>query len=143
MKKCTTCLEEKSLADFQVRRASPDGLTHSCKSCLRLRDALRYEKEKPKRLAAMKRYQKSEGGKLAHQQANKRWQELQPLRKAAAIILNNAIKYKKIIKPDLCQVPDCTETKLEGHHPDYGQPLSVVWLCNKHHRECHKIAKTF
>ena len=71
---------------------------------------------------------------IALQQANKRWQELQPLRKAATVILNNAIKYKKIIKPKLCQAHDCTETKVEGHHPDYGHPLSVVWLCNKHHR---------
>lgn len=26
---------------------------------------------------------------------------------------------------------------------DYDRPLDVVWLCNKHHGECHKIAKTY
>ena len=141
MKKCTTCLDEKSLADFQVRRASPDGLTHSCKSCLRLRDLLRYEKEKPKRIEAMKRYQQSDRGKDSHTEAVKKWQEKHANRRAANVLLGNAIKYGRVIPFEFCQVFGCTETKVEGHHPDYGQPLSVVWLCNKHHRECHKTIK--
>lgn len=27
--------------------------------------------------------------------------------------------------------------KSEAHHPDYSNPLSVVWLCRKHHMEVH------
>ena len=25
------------------------------------------------------------------------------------------------------------------HHPDYSQPLLIVWLCSSHHREVHRI----
>jgi hypothetical protein len=25
------------------------------------------------------------------------------------------------------------------HHPDYGQPLKVVWLCRKHHLDWHRV----
>jgi hypothetical protein len=27
----------------------------------------------------------------------------------------------------------------EMHHPDYGQPLWVVWLCRAHHGELHRL----
>lgn len=28
-----------------------------------------------------------------------------------------------------------------GHHPDYSRPLDVVWLCDKHHKEVHAMAR--
>lgn len=28
-----------------------------------------------------------------------------------------------------------------GHHPDYNQPMKVVWLCRLHHKEAHKLMK--
>jgi len=34
-----------------------------------------------------------------------------------------------------CQ--DCGATHVEAHHPDYSLPLSVEWLCRKHHSERH------
>lgn len=32
---------------------------------------------------------------------------------------------------------ECGSLDVEGHHPDYSQPLSVVWLCKEHHQELH------
>jgi len=32
----------------------------------------------------------------------------------------------------------CGEEKVEAHHDDYAKPLSVMWLCKKHHVERHK-----
>jgi hypothetical protein len=37
-----------------------------------------------------------------------------------------------------CEIAGCKETKTEGHHPDYNEPLTVLWLCKKHHTEVHK-----
>jgi hypothetical protein len=34
-----------------------------------------------------------------------------------------------------CEV--CGNLNVEAHHPDYGFPLSVVWLCKAHHRAVH------
>lgn len=31
----------------------------------------------------------------------------------------------------------CGDVKSQAHHLDYRQPLSVKWLCFKHHREAH------
>jgi len=34
-----------------------------------------------------------------------------------------------------CEV--CGEENSEAHHLDYNDPLNVLWLCKKHHREWH------
>jgi hypothetical protein len=31
----------------------------------------------------------------------------------------------------------CAEQKAVGHHPDYSKPLSVTWLCHRHHLMQH------
>ncbi len=33
----------------------------------------------------------------------------------------------------------CGDEKSQRHHPDYSKPLEVVFLCDKHHKEEHKI----
>jgi len=35
----------------------------------------------------------------------------------------------------------CKEPKSEAHHPNYDEPLLVVWLCRPHHLELHKQLK--
>lgn len=35
----------------------------------------------------------------------------------------------------------CGETKVDGHHADYGKPLEVIWLCRRHHIEEHRRIK--
>jgi len=37
-----------------------------------------------------------------------------------------------------CEV--CGEHRVDAHHDDYGQPLSVRWLCRIHHRQVHSKA---
>ena len=36
MKKCGTCLEIRQLEDFAKRKASPSGLSYTCKFCMRI-----------------------------------------------------------------------------------------------------------
>ena len=50
--------------------------------------------------------------------------------------LLNVAKRKGVIIQKSCE--SCGDIKSEGHHTDYGQPLEVIWLCRKHHREWHK-----
>ncbi len=30
---------------------------------------------------------------------------------------------------------------IEMHHEDYDQPLDIIWLCRKHHKEFHTLKK--
>lgn len=48
--------------------------------------------------------------------------------------IQRAVREGKI-KPLPCKV--CGDTKVDGHHPDYSKPLSVIWLCRLHHKRLH------
>lgn len=137
MKKCSCCLEIRPLSEYQTRRASKDGLTASCRRCLDLRDADRYKKEKTIRSLRQKAYSQTAEGKSAHTRAISKWKDAQSSRRAANVILGNAVKYGKV-KKQPCWVCGCDA---EAHHPDYDRPLDVVWLCRLHHREAHDLLK--
>lgn len=38
-----------------------------------------------------------------------------------------------------CEV--CNDIKSVAHHPDYLEPLTILWLCRKHHAELHKYLR--
>jgi hypothetical protein len=135
MKTCSSCNEKKPESDFQVRKASKDGLTASCRQCLKKRDAKRYPKEREIRSLQRKVYMSTPEGKSSHKKAVKQWQEKNALRRAAHVIFGNALRKGKIVKQP-CFV--CGK-KAEAHHPDYGRPLDVVWLCTAHHKEVHMM----
>ena len=48
---------------------------------------------------------------------------------------------KKILIKGICEV--CGSTKrIHGHHPTYSDPLKVIWVCPKHHKEIHMSKET-
>jgi hypothetical protein len=52
--------------------------------------------------------------------------------------LARAVRLGQIVRPEVCAA--CSERprkKLDAHHPDYGKPLEVVWLCRRCHVEAH------
>jgi len=53
------------------------------------------------------------------------------------MLLGNAVRGKRVL-PMPCLV--CGKDA-EAHHPDYSQPLDVIWLCDTHHKEVHKMAR--
>jgi DNA-directed RNA polymerase subunit RPC12/RpoP len=59
-----------------------------------------------------------------------------PVETKAREKLSNAVRDKKIERPNRCQ--HCgKDTRLHGHHHDYSKPLSVIWLCVPCHRQIH------
>lgn len=61
-------------------------------------------------------------------------------RAKASLMLRTAVKRKEIEKWPTCAMPDCGNTNVQGHHPDYSRPLDVVWLCTTHHAQLHREA---
>lgn len=147
MKTCTRCGIEKNCTDFQVRKASRDGLTASCKECLS-----KYDKERannPKRVEARLLYASSERGRSVHAKNSRDWysrnKELAISLKDDWISRNRkkrkvhgltsyAIRIGFLVKSN-CEV--CGKKDVHAHHDDYDKPMDVRWLCAHHHMMWH------
>ena len=145
--RCKSCSHEKLLSDFYASNKS------RCKECVKesvnkyrqenlesIRTYDRMRGSMPHRIAARAEYQKTHAFSERHEAATKRWAEKHPKRRKASHIVSNAIRDGRLVRPPLCLVPDCNKSP-QAHHPDYDKPLSVVWLCSKHHAEAHKISR--
>ena len=77
--------------------------------------------------------------KIKHNRAVARYKKKYPERIKAKDKVNTEKRAGRM-KPGVCW---CGNTKTEAHHPDYNQPLEVIWLCKKHHKELHKRIKKF
>lgn len=150
MKVCRECKTEKPLSDFYKHSEMADGHLNKCVKCVKSRVAkhreanlekiLAYDKLRanlPHRVEARKEYKKTEQGKEAHRKGLKTYRERHPLRHAARIVVNNAVRDKRLDKQSECSVCKSTE-KIEGHHDDYTKPLDVRWLCGRCHKEWHR-----
>lgn len=58
-----------------------------------------------------------------------------PSRRKARRAVQSALEAGELIRPEHCEA--CGDpAQVEGHHPDYSQPLEVRWLCGN----CHNAA---
>lgn len=99
-------------------------------------DAKRFQ-EDPRVKARHKRYQNTDVGKQAMRKAKDKWINSNPDKRAAHIILGNAVRDGRKEKPKECEVCGATG-RIEGHHHDYALPLDVKWLCRQCHVNEHK-----
>jgi transposase-like protein len=74
--------------------------------------------------------------------AKTKWTEHNKEKRKIANAVNNAVRDKKLIKPNVCQECGKTNCRIEGHHDDYSKPLDVRWLCSACHRAWHKLNGT-
>ena len=150
MKVCRECKIEKPFFDFYKHSEMTDGYINKCIECVKLRIKKYREENLEKikaydkmranqshRVKARKEYAKTERGKEAKKRGLKNYQERYPLRYAARIIVNNAIRDKRLEKKFECSICKSTE-KIQGHHDDYTKPLEVRWLCQKCHSNWHR-----
>jgi hypothetical protein len=148
MKKCFKCGIKKRLSNFYRHPKMKDGHVNKCKECNK-RDVvnnrkkninyyLAYDKLRanlPHRVKLRNNYQKTEAGKISIKKSHKKWIENNPEKRAAHVLLNNALRSGKI-KKEKCK--KCGDEKSHGHHYDYCKPLNVMWLCRRCHDILHK-----
>lgn len=82
---------------------------------------------------AKRRYAESEHGKDARRESIRQYRALNPDVRRAHTAVERAVKSGDL-EPWPCEV--CGE-KGHAHHPHYGSPLLVVWLCPTHHKQAH------
>lgn len=130
-KACTCCGEFKSFDQYQKRKASKDGLTASCKACLKERDRIR--DKTPQRKAMKDSYAKGKGKDIATS-CKRRYIEKNKKARMVHVIAGNAIR-DGILKKKPCKY--CGSLNVHAHHCDYDRPLDVMWLCPIHHKQWH------
>lgn len=85
-----------------------------------------------------KKYKKlgifNRGNKTAQ---SRRYRKKYPQKVKAHRICEYARLKKILILPNKCQLCK-SQTKVEGHHRNYKQPLKVIWVCWKCHNKIHK-----
>ncbi|MCA9324646.1 hypothetical protein KDA23_01075 [Candidatus Saccharibacteria bacterium] len=134
MKKCFKCNIEKPLSEFYKHKEMADGHLNKCKDCARA-DTIRQRNEvKPEYYRAYdKTRARSEKRRIWRRKRLREDRAANPLANKARRAVAYALSVGKLVK----QPCYCGEDKVEAHHPDYNEPLTVVWLCNKHHKEIH------
>lgn len=153
MKTCFKCNTEKPLEDFYRHPQMKDGRVNKCKECNKADVAKNYRKtfpakqayereraKLPHRKRLVKEYRQTEAGKEATRRANSKYEKQNPIKRAAHIITGNAIRDGKLMR-EPCEV--CGAEKSEAHHDDYNYPMSVRWLCRKHHVAHHVAIGSF
>lgn len=139
MKTCFKCGVCQPLSNFYKHDRMADGHLNKCKTCTK-NDVHehRHGKGREKVLAYdRERANRPERAALRDRLASD-WRLDHPERRAAQVALGNAVRDGRVIPWPVCAMPDC-DKKPEAHHPDYGQPLQVVWLCRAHHMQAHAI----
>lgn len=133
-KKCSKCGVDKPLEEYYVANSKKGfGRRRECKSC-----HLLVRRTEEFRVGARKRLKKwkSKNPGAVYKSVRK-WRDENREKLRAHSLVNYALKVGKITKER------CVEcgSKAEAHHPDYGKPYEVIWLCRKHHSEKHLLLK--
>jgi hypothetical protein len=142
-KHCTICKEVKPLSDFNRRSLAADGHASGCRECVKATAQKWREANRDKIRASHREYSRSPSLKEAAKRRVPRYKDksyniYRPqknrLKRHAREVLNKAIRYGNIIRPDRCE--RCKKIcKPHGHHHDYSLPLKVEWLCSPCHGE--------
>lgn len=146
MKTCIICgkLKDDSLFYYQNKKD-----TGTCKDCYKERarkyraenieSCREYDRERGKteeRKARCRDYNKKNPDKI--REIKQAYLDRNPQKRKAHIASGNALRDGKI-KKEKCII--CGSFDVEKHHYDYSKPLNVIWLCDKHHKEHHKILR--
>lgn len=131
LRHCKSCKFVKDTSHFYESNPS------KCKDCVK-KAVAKYRKEN---IESVREYDRNRA-LLPHRIAKnveitREWRKNNPKRWKAHILLNNALR-AGIVQKLPCLI--CGE-KSEAHHPDYDQPLDVVWLCPAHHKQTHAMVR--
>jgi hypothetical protein len=146
---CKICGANSADVEFYAR------VTSRCKECHKVKvrenraekieyykayDAKRY-REDPRRREKNYAYAKTDAGRASHNAAHKRWMDRNAEKRACHVILGNAVRGGRIVKPDSCSMCGAGG-RIHGHHEDYTKPLDVVWVCPNCHAAIHAKDKS-
>lgn len=93
-----------------------------------------YRVNRERRLEVSKAYNRSESAKEMRRRVYEEMRERYPEKYAARQAVLVALRKGQLTRKP-CQ--SCGKERSQAHHPDYSQPLQVVWLCARCHAAVH------
>lgn len=149
-KYCPRCERTLSLSSFAKDRQRRDGLQAYCRECrsaisrhyVKVGRVAEYTKakfkdpaRKEKILVRARMARNSPAGKAAAQRRHQRYKRERPETLRAHRVVCKAVASGTLNKLPCAK---CGAARnVHAHHDDYSKPLSVIWLCPKHHKERH------
>ncbi len=121
-KRCGECRQVKPVSEFF--RHKRDGYQWKCKACHKVE---------------VKIYQQTPRAKRRYAEAQERYRRDPELKVRYQVGAFARRMTRGKIEEQPCAF--CQAQKSQRHHPDYSQPLLIVWLCASCHRELHAIQK--
>lgn len=118
--------------------SSPERLAYMREyNAKRARDPKYRAEEKIRHRRTYERHRDTPKYKADHAAAQRKYNDDPALREhhVARWKTSRALKVGRLVKQP-CEICGCSE--VEAHHDDYSKPLSVRWLCPKHHHEHHE-----
>ena len=157
-KQCIKCNKILPLNQFNFCATTKDKHRGECKKCtkeykkeyweknkeeIRRKDRKRYWGNPEKQRLRGRTYRQTnlEKARESTNQSSKKYRANNRDKYLAHTILNVAVLRGEINRKP-CVICGSAE-KIHGHHEDYSQPLGVVWMCQKHHDEYHRLARHF
>jgi hypothetical protein len=160
LRQCRECKAIKDITLFVTRKGGKDPYRNTCKRCSNLRArtqssyGVSYHRNKDKVINDIQQYQKEHHDEYveywrAYNHANKEKRSQRQRRYGKVhkhkILAQRHLRYmqkKGMAAPPLTWCQLCgrriKHSRVVAHHADYSQPLSVIYLCTKHHSEIHK-----
>lgn len=132
-KECFKCHQVKPLTEFYKHPGTADGHLNKCKVCTKKDTSANATKNRDYYREYNRARSRTEKVRQQRKEALLRERAKNPKATLARRKVAEALK-KGLLEKEPCY---CGETKVEGHHPDYDQPLFVIWLCHKHHKHIH------
>ena len=134
MKRCFKCGVEKDIEEFYKHPRMSDGHLGKCKECTKMDVIENYDKKIDRIKAYESERFKNPQRKLKVLEYRRKLRKCNPDKFKARQKLDYAVLTGKLFRKP-CEV--CGIEKSQAHHDDYSKPLSVRWLCFKHHRLLH------
>jgi hypothetical protein len=135
-KKCKKCEQFKPIGDFYRHEQMADGHLNICADCTKARVC----KHRKLNLEKIREYDRQRGKNKEQMAAasivSSRWRKRDSRIMAAHNKVARAIKAGKLERKP-CSI--CGSQKSYAHHESYNRPLDVIWYCQPHHKERHKI----
>jgi len=133
-KLCITCKNKLPINKFYRHPGMKDKRLNKCMECVKKYQFDRRRKNPKVQEYDRLRYYTNEIRRKRLAKNARIWRESNPEKYRAHSAVNNAIRSGKI-KRKSCE--KCGNEKTHAHHPNYKQPLSVIWLCAMCHQRLH------